>query len=358
MKGIKRIRAKNYAGYDDVEIVLDKGVNYFYGPTDSGKSSVIRMIEWCLWNQPMGFHFAQKGIASSDIVSVEIEFFDGTIVERRRNERTVNEYVLNKDYDNSYKALKGKIPDRIAEAINMQGISLQKQEEQFFLIDLPPKQLAKKINESVDLSLMDNLSFILNKKVRDTNKQKELTGIRIANCTEKIKKLSWVVQADKDMQNLISFEKKLFAQTKQRDYLTALSKELHDINLLKKEDEKVFSFAEIISFLLQQEKIIQNETRKFEKVSSSILNFFEIEEELALLKEIKKAGKELQKLFDLVKKAEEEEEELSFLYGKQKQLSKLNKNIAEEEENILFFENKYEKSLEEMGVCPLCNKPF
>jgi len=354
MKGIKYIRAKNFAGYDDVEIPLSEGVNYFYGPTDSGKSTIERMIEWCLQNKPAGFHFAQKGIKGTEVVSVEIEFYDGVIVERRRNANTINEYVLNRGYENTYKALKGQLPERVAEAINLQEISIQKQEEQFFLIDLPPKQLTKKINESVDLELMDVLSGILSKRVRDTKKEKELAVLREKRLGEKIDALDWLEDADKEMQELVKIEEEDFALTKKRDNIVSYQKQLKALNLHLEEQEEILVVKPDVEALMKKEQELLQKTKEQERFNGFIGNLYELEDEIAELQELVKMKEDAEKVEAFAKELQTEGEEVAFFKKKAFEVEALNKKIADKEEEKEFLNKKYQDTLKELGVCPTC----
>ena len=57
MKYLKQITLKNFQSHKDSTIQLDRGLNAIIGPSDSGKSAIIRAIKWVLYNEPSGDFF-------------------------------------------------------------------------------------------------------------------------------------------------------------------------------------------------------------------------------------------------------------------------------------------------------------
>lgn len=90
MKYIKTIEIENFQSHKDSFIELDPYLNVIVGPSDSGKTSIIRAIKWVLCNEPSGSSFVREG---EDLTRVSLVFNDSTRVERERN-KTKNIYRI------------------------------------------------------------------------------------------------------------------------------------------------------------------------------------------------------------------------------------------------------------------------
>ena len=85
----KRITIKNFQAHKKLELSFDPHVTTIVGPSDVGKSAVIRAIAWLATNRPSGTEFIRDG-AKTAIVELEI---DGHTIRRERS-KSLNLYVL------------------------------------------------------------------------------------------------------------------------------------------------------------------------------------------------------------------------------------------------------------------------
>ncbi|MGE5404812.1 MAG: AAA family ATPase [Candidatus Saccharibacteria bacterium] len=91
-KYIKSIRLKNFQSHRDSSFELSPGLNIIVGPSDQGKSAVIRALRWVMYNEPRGAAFIRSGESRTE---VKIVLSNGTVVERIRDESgKVNRYLL------------------------------------------------------------------------------------------------------------------------------------------------------------------------------------------------------------------------------------------------------------------------
>lgn len=86
---IKRIIIDNFQSHKHSEINLDD-FTVIIGPTDSGKSAIIRAIRWCLYNDVDNNSFIREGEKSAE---VKVEFVDGRKIIRHRG-ADENSYTL------------------------------------------------------------------------------------------------------------------------------------------------------------------------------------------------------------------------------------------------------------------------
>jgi exonuclease SbcC len=61
MKQITNLLIENFQSHSRSEFVFSKGLNVIIGPSDNGKSAVLRAIRWALYNEPRGSDFVRSG---------------------------------------------------------------------------------------------------------------------------------------------------------------------------------------------------------------------------------------------------------------------------------------------------------
>ena len=61
MKYIQRVLIENFQSHARTELTFSPGLNVIIGPSDHGKSAVLRAIRWALYNEPRGTEFVRHG---------------------------------------------------------------------------------------------------------------------------------------------------------------------------------------------------------------------------------------------------------------------------------------------------------
>lgn len=61
MKHIRRVVIENFQSHERSELDFSQGLNVIIGPSDNGKSAVLRAIRWALYNEPRGSDFVRSG---------------------------------------------------------------------------------------------------------------------------------------------------------------------------------------------------------------------------------------------------------------------------------------------------------
>lgn len=93
MTNIKKIIIDNFQSHEHTEIEFGPGLNVIVGPSDYGKSAVVRALRWVLYNEPRGSSFIRAG---AKVCKVTIELNNGTLITRLRSTTGKNQYLLRK----------------------------------------------------------------------------------------------------------------------------------------------------------------------------------------------------------------------------------------------------------------------
>lgn len=91
MRCIKRLVIDNFQSHQHTEVDFCAGLNAIVGPSDHGKSAIVRALRWVLYNEPRGTSFIRVG---AKVCKVGVEYDDGTVVTRLRSTTGKNQYLL------------------------------------------------------------------------------------------------------------------------------------------------------------------------------------------------------------------------------------------------------------------------
>ena len=191
MRYIKKIILENFQSHKYTEVEFDQYLNVIVGPSDHGKTAIIRGIKWALFNEPSGDFFIREG---ENECSVTIVFSDGSKIKRYRN-KTKNAYYL---YDSEgketvFEGFGTKVPREIIERTSMRkiildsnqssSINIGEQLEGPFLLSEKNSTRANAIGRLVgvhiiDDALKDTLKDIRNLNIKRKNHEEILENLK------------------------------------------------------------------------------------------------------------------------------------------------------------------------------------
>lgn len=179
MLTIKRLTLENFQSHKFTVIDFDDGLNAIVGPTDSGKTAILRAIKWVLYNEPQGDSFIRQGESQA---SVQILFSSGVTVKRYRSKSKNGYEIIYADGTSStFEGFGSQVPQEVEEATKMPKITLRQGEtrslnmaEQLegpFLLTDNPSLKAAAIGKLVQADVIDYALGQVNLDLR--NKKKE-----------------------------------------------------------------------------------------------------------------------------------------------------------------------------------------
>ena len=125
MKYFEKLIIENFQSHQYTVIDFSEGLNVFAGPSDSGKSAILRAIRWVLFNVPRGLDFIRVG---SKECKVTLIFSDGTYITRLRSS-TINRYLI---YDGVkeqiFEGFGTDVPEEVLNIHQLKPIVLDKKE--------------------------------------------------------------------------------------------------------------------------------------------------------------------------------------------------------------------------------------
>jgi|19_taG_2_1085344.scaffolds.fasta_scaffold00070_77 DNA repair exonuclease SbcCD ATPase subunit len=190
---IESLFIKNFQTHEKMRVDFDR-VTTIVGPSDVGKSSIIRSLVWALTNAPSGTAFIRTG-ESSCAVKVLV---DGHTVIRSRG-KSNNEYKMD---GAEFKAFGSNVPDSIADVINVLDVNLQGQFDSPFWLSLSAGEVSRRLNEVVDLSLIDKCLSLSKSRHADQKKRRDIYHEAAEKSEAAVEDLLWIDDASVEFADL------------------------------------------------------------------------------------------------------------------------------------------------------------
>jgi hypothetical protein len=201
---LETLLVRNFQAHKHLAIDLDPGVTTIIGPSDRGKSAVVRSLIWLMTNRPGGDAFIRDGEPEA-AVSLTI---DGRTITRRRG-AAVNQYSLD---NKQFEAFGTEVPPEIAQLLQTNPINYQGQHDAPFWFADTAGQVSRSLNSIVDLRVMDEVLGYLAGQVRTATAEVEAERGRLAQATAEQERLSWVPAMMEDLEEINTLDIALAAK--------------------------------------------------------------------------------------------------------------------------------------------------
>ncbi|MCF6097423.1 AAA family ATPase [Thermovorax subterraneus] len=253
---IKKLKINNFQSHKNTEITFDEGLTVILGPTDQGKSAIIRALKWVLYNEPRGTDFISVG---SNLCRVTLEMDDGTVITRERTNNK-NRYILIKNGKKQiFEGFGNVVPVEITKAHGIPKIYLDKDStctvnlaEQLdgpFLLSENAGVRARVLGRLIGIHIIDAAQRLTINDLSNAEHQSKTIKSEIEEINLKLK----------EYEDLPLLKQKI-------DTLQSIVKELREKNLLYK---KLTTIKDIFSSCNAEIKTLQATLKKLETVSQA-----------------------------------------------------------------------------------------
>ena len=347
---IKTIQIKNIQSHKDSVLELDSGVNVIVGTSDSGKTAILRGLNWLIKNRPLGFAFKSDFAKEEDISVVVVEFSDGNFIIRERN-KDINRYLTSEhDEDDPLEAVgRGGPPDEVASLLNLEDYNIQHQHDSYFLLQKSSGEVAREFNDVVGLSIIDSLTKNIKSIVAESRRNIKTADADIETLEKELKEF-------KKLDEIGKYVDRLEGQIKNRDQIRQERRELiklvrrieevdEDIEqcdiLLEMEDkaEALLKVADEINDLTRERSNLQNLIERIEDVDNDIK---ELDRDLEYCDDI-------EQLIEGIQDYKKEAIRLKEFENLIQQIENISNEIEYDEKKI----GVLEEQVKEIGVCPI-----
>lgn len=347
---INSIELKNFQSHKNTELNFVEGLNVIIGKTDSGKSSILRAINYIINNRPITNNYLNKYLKKEEKKEFIIKIDDITRIKSEKE----NKYLI-KNKENALKAFGTEVPEEIKNYFSFNILNYQSQLEAPFLLSKSSGEIAKFLNKIIKLDKIDkslkNIESIKRKyKNEYERKEKEEEKLK-----EEIKKYDWLDTFEIDLNKLKKKEEKI---KKLEDRLIIFEENLKKYKsnkILLDKINKNLKFEKEINYLVTLSKDIKEKEKLFEKYNDKYENLLKIKENIKIYN--KKIGfeKEIKDLINFYnEKIFKNEEKYNIIKNK---IEIFNKNKIKLDKMSKEISSLGIKLKKEFGdFCPLCGR--
>ncbi len=234
---IDKVLIENFQSHEYTELDFHTGLNVIIGPSDHGKSAVIRAIKWVLYNDPRGNDFIRQG---SNYARVTLWLNNGYKIVRERTS-SKNRYILsvNDENTNVYEGFGNEVPHEIIKAHGIPKIMLDTdmnstlniggQLEGPFLISESGSVRAKAIGRLTGLHIIDKSIRDSATDLRRENQTRDRLSQEMNSMDEKLKEYQYLDVLEDRIEVSSSHIKSIERQLDKVSKLTSLKISLSNI---------------------------------------------------------------------------------------------------------------------------------
>jgi DNA repair exonuclease SbcCD ATPase subunit len=192
---IKSLNVENFQSHKKSKLEFSAGVNALTGTSDAGKSGLFRAMVWVLTNRPRGEAFRSDWGGFTHVSIVTDSYFIG-----RGRDGKENAYELRndeEDIDLYFKAIKGDVPDEVAQALNISSINIQSQHQPHFLLSDTPGKVAEHFSSVANLSQISSTIKWIQKGLRRVTTEEETYTTREGELKDSLKEFEQLEEFEK-----------------------------------------------------------------------------------------------------------------------------------------------------------------
>lgn len=182
-KIIETIHLENFQGHKDTKLTLSPYLNSIVGPSDKGKSSIIRGCKWVFYNTPKGKKAESFIKTGEKRMSVEVSFNNGDKIKRTRTKSNTGEYIITQNNEEQiYTGFGNNTPPEIINTTGHTSITiapgiekqllLSEQHEGIFLISESPQTKAAILGKLAGTEIADEAMKNVHSKKLFLSKEK------------------------------------------------------------------------------------------------------------------------------------------------------------------------------------------
>jgi DNA repair exonuclease SbcCD ATPase subunit len=186
---LRALALRNFQAHHKLKIVFDRHITTIKGPTDVGKSSVLRALEYVCLNSLTGSDFITEGKTDSG-VKLSVRIKNKRFVVLRLRKGRINIYGLKtEDSSKRFKAFGQTVPEEIAALLRVNELNFQRQHDAPFWFSLSASEVSRRLNVVIDLSVIDSSLSNIGTEVRRNQERVAVSDERLKELNAELEKL-------------------------------------------------------------------------------------------------------------------------------------------------------------------------
>ena len=223
---INSLKIRNFQSHEETNLKFSPGVNVIVGPSDCGKTAILRSFYWNTHNRPSGDAFRRKGTKETSVVLQTNEGFSIT----RKKSKSKNLYVLSSPggKDLEFTAFGQSVPEEILQTLNLAALNFQGQHDPPFLLSSSPGEVARHLNNLVNIDVIDSSQKNINRRMRRFQVAVSTGKERITGIKNEIKEYDYLPEMERRITALEGCQKTLENLKARKNKLKILVRKAYD----------------------------------------------------------------------------------------------------------------------------------
>jgi len=185
MLKLESLQLENFQCHGRVVVVFSPTITTIKGPSDVGKSSILRALGWVCLNNIPGDEFIKEGEKETTVTLTLSDGKEKRVIVRRRGKHD-NAYELDGE---EYKAFGQDVPPDIRDLLQLNNINFQNQHDSPFWFNESAPEISRRLNAVVDLTVIDTALSNIAASVRQAQERVALTDERLVEAKTELEKL-------------------------------------------------------------------------------------------------------------------------------------------------------------------------
>ena len=336
---IKSVDIHNFQSHKDTHIDF-ADFTAIVGPTDSGKSAIIRAIKWCLYNEMNDNNFIRLGC---DEVSVKVSFDNGNSVTRSRKSGK-NIYLLQSNNESMELTAFGSGPVKeVMDFHKMREVFLfgqdvkmnlhEQHSQPFFLTETPSKKAAL-LGSLAKTDLIDKAINILSGDIRVEKKALREAKLSLKEVQRKLYEYKDIPQKELELQKALSLSSEAKAKQAISSDLSVKQEQIKGKMERQKNCEKQASREKEV--LEQKEKLfeISKKQGSLYELDVANVNIYSASLKVRINKKIYSQKDSVSRVDILLSEIAEREKKLNELFQRSESIRKLIRLIETNKDKV------------------------
>ena len=221
---LKNLTIQNFQSHRETKLDFVNGINVIYGLSQSGKSAILRALNWIVFNRPSGFKFHSHFATPEEPTQVSVLLDDKEIISIKGFKDTV--YKINVE---CFRSFGTSLPIPIVKAFDLSQINFANQLDPPFLVTNTPGEIGKIFNQLTKAEQVDKWISSLTTKINEANTVLKIKNKERDEAEIQLKKLAVVDQIEPLMNRYIKYTERSQSLIETIEYTEELQNEILNI---------------------------------------------------------------------------------------------------------------------------------
>lgn len=174
----KSIKLENFQSHIETTVQFAPGITTIVGPSDHGKSAILRALKWVCLNDIDGDGFITEGEKTCSVALTTDQLVDNDheINRSKGTKFSLNTYALD---GKVFKSFNTNVPAEIENTLHVNDINFQCQHDSPFWFAESAAEVSRQLNAVVDLSIIDSTLTNIAASVSEAKQKKKICDERL-----------------------------------------------------------------------------------------------------------------------------------------------------------------------------------